>query len=1150
MAYSKYFNASYDAPDAIVILNRGSAFEKDITKHVMSFNCSYSVQGISSSFNLTLANINDELVDRFGFTQVKKMSSIEIFGKSSLDKFEQDNVYDTNNIPKNGKDGHPINSIQAFAIDYYGNVPDIEEYCAKIKKLNSNIVIPQSCFDVKRYTALSNPSYNVSDVRYQSATGTQSYGNIIIVFKDGSRKTIAVKTLLSKQNVQGQVAPSIPEGDGITSCYFVPVNAQDILGDAKVNHFIVKDVYPRRTSLQEIFEESGSQLNDEIYNIAIKMPRPKNLYKRIFLGVITSISQAIAPGSAMSLSVTGKSFGYWMEASSINVSPAGLEIGLTGQDLTNYANKYAETHAIEIFKDLISFSTDNIIATSTYDLNELSNAAETLVLLGETIPQIDQYGNVQPGENVKDTTQDGKDLSGATSKQRFLNQYNDRSKARYNGKEFQSGAMTTDPTWKSLGLQYTALENKAKINTANLAKYQAKAVPSPSESKSIQELSKQIEQETSEMNSIAEKIDALDVVKFDQQKANLQKNKIEKELAKYKVAGREAFLDIFGITSHWKQIFAKIVLEVIDDNFLSLVYPFRWDIRSPNFFEGDYQTRASIAQAVADAIQYEFYCDTNGHFVLKPPLFSVDPAVDNPTYIIEESDITNMSITDTVDGIITRIGVAGDYVYSQGLEKSMIYSAFQDMNLIRDFGYYYREVQNMFFLHSIPDCRDFGRAYMARNNMELVNGSVTIIGRPELRLGTSVYIKPRDMVFYIKDISHEFSVGDQFTTTLTLVGGRRIISGFKAQKKVTLVERVTSQEPKDKQKPGSPPYTYTDHIVNGGEAVITHYVPTYLTNFEVRETNQQVDTAPLLLKSKIIITNHDNPAYIGLIVDGDTQQSNIAGDCGSPSQNVIYNINYKNFRSFYGIDKDKIESKADQLAVPKDYIDSAIAIIQQSIVSYLNSVPKSGPYAQTTLEINQVGGTQPEQVAGIYFSLSKMNEYILIFLKQTKDFIDSNISIANSSNMVSYDLLNGASTLGKDARQSIIAAVQIFNSIIQDIDNNGSYRDYTDEFGRELPVYLNFGKSLILENTNMSIEKFKNILETQKKLSGGKTTKQTVKKNTKSQDKAAKITMQGVKSSPQNTSPLIGNSKSSSVVDATGDTTVANVPTITPLPIK
>jgi len=75
-------------------------------------------------------------------------------------------------------------------------------------------------------------------------------------------------------------------------------------------------------------------------------------------------------------------------------------------------------------------------------------------------------------------------------------------------------------------------------------------------------------------------------------------------------------------------------------------------------------------------------------------------------------------------------------------------------------------------LHSSGACFQWAKVELAQQNSQIKQGSMTIMGRPELRLGYPVYVPCKDCFYYVKGIDHQFSLGGSFVTTLTLVAER------------------------------------------------------------------------------------------------------------------------------------------------------------------------------------------------------------------------------------------------------------------------------------------------------------------------------------------------------------------------------------------
>jgi hypothetical protein len=506
------------------------------------------------------------------------------------------------------------------------------------------------------------------------------------------------------------------------------------------------------------------------------------------------------------------------------------------------------------------------------------------------------------------------------------------------------------------------------------------------------------------------------------------------KLNKIQKFGANTVLQQYNIIEHWKQIFSQMRLEMINSSFLENIYPLKMKDGSPSTLDGEYQSKEQIARTVANNIFFEFYMDTNTNFVLKPPFINMGIEDDNSQYIIEEESLISFDYNDTVDGMITRIGVTGDYRYPVTLEKEQTYNLHTDFNLLNTYGLHHQELQNLLFCRTPLDCRDFGVAYMAKNNQELLSATVTISGRPEIRLGVCTYIKPLDMIYYIKGISHSFEAGNSFTTTLTLVAGRRIVTGYKIQ---STVKTITQQYIKGIRID----VTDVDKNLSGNQ--IEHYVLANSTNLTYASENQinesinsgtklnlnndlekaaQYGAKVQIIKNSYIITSHPNPGYIGLIVDIGNP---IISDINKNTYNYINKIvNTKNpsFSSSLKATWDNIKANFGQDVKPFE-------IIQEQFNLYCKySAIKSD---------------------GSNFTRINLDEFFTIFL----DYINLSIDTTN---------VNDENATNKDweSYKNYASAAQLFNQMINDIDSTGSYSCFTDSNGREYPTTLNYGRQI------------------------------------------------------------------------------------------
>jgi hypothetical protein len=190
---------------------------------------------------------------------------------------------------------------------------------------------------------------------------------------------------------------------------------------------------------------------------------------------------------------------------------------------------------------------------------------------------------------------------------------------------------------------------------------------------------------------------------------------------------------------------------------------------APNIAKSDLKSQLEIANELKEAIHYEFFMDVNGELVFKLPFYNLDVSK-NTNSIIHDIDIVNWNFVQSESEVITRVDVSGALA-DVASDSQIVNGIASDPILALQFGE--RPVQrSMPWLHSSSQCRFWGRAELIRQNALIRQGSVTIMGRPELKLGYPVFIPSRDAFYYVKGIENRFSFGGTFTTTLTLVAER------------------------------------------------------------------------------------------------------------------------------------------------------------------------------------------------------------------------------------------------------------------------------------------------------------------------------------------------------------------------------------------
>ena len=118
--------------------------------------------------------------------------------------------------------------------------------------------------------------------------------------------------------------------------------------------------------------------------------------------------------------------------------------------------------------------------------------------------------------------------------------------------------------------------------------------------------------------------------------------------------------------------------------------------------------------------------------------------------------------------------ITGQPNYLDGIEKAAIRMAgwYEDPSLLLKYGRRIVAVSHPYVV-SGRDLLYFAKSYLIRVNSSRYVGTITILGRPELRVHTPIYIPYRNMIYYIEEISHSIQMGGTFTTTLKLKYGRK-----------------------------------------------------------------------------------------------------------------------------------------------------------------------------------------------------------------------------------------------------------------------------------------------------------------------------------------------------------------------------------------
>lgn len=186
--------------------------------------------------------------------------------------------------------------------------------------------------------------------------------------------------------------------------------------------------------------------------------------------------------------------------------------------------------------------------------------------------------------------------------------------------------------------------------------------------------------------------------------------------------------------------------------------------------KSDKRSQLEIAKELKESIHFEFFMDVNGDIILKPPFYNLDVSKNIPNSILHDLDIINWNFIQSESEVVTRVDVSGAIANVSDYNQTINGIAY-DSFLALQFGERTRQ-RSMPWLRTSEQCLFWGQAELARQNALINQGTITIIGRPELKLGYPIYVPSRDAFYYVKGIENSFSFGGTFTTTLTLVAER------------------------------------------------------------------------------------------------------------------------------------------------------------------------------------------------------------------------------------------------------------------------------------------------------------------------------------------------------------------------------------------
>lgn len=204
----------------------------------------------------------------------------------------------------------------------------------------------------------------------------------------------------------------------------------------------------------------------------------------------------------------------------------------------------------------------------------------------------------------------------------------------------------------------------------------------------------------------------------------------------------------------------------LDYNILASVQPFGSFSNWGSGAEPLTSTKLDIANTVCEQVNMEFFVDTNGHFVFKPPFYNLDVASGNvPHYRIGPEDIINFNANHDSNNIVNYLVVTGPMY--QGPDQVEAIGFHIDFESIKRYGIRYDEI-SVRYGKTARILKLVACAEMSRRNGMAYTGSVSIPLRPEIRLGYPIYLEHIDTFYYVTGVNHSITFGQAATTDLSL----------------------------------------------------------------------------------------------------------------------------------------------------------------------------------------------------------------------------------------------------------------------------------------------------------------------------------------------------------------------------------------------
>jgi len=198
-----------------------------------------------------------------------------------------------------------------------------------------------------------------------------------------------------------------------------------------------------------------------------------------------------------------------------------------------------------------------------------------------------------------------------------------------------------------------------------------------------------------------------------------------------------------------------------------------------NFLDNFQQTLQNASDGIGRRVEYLNYLNQTAYkgsvydHLIEDDTSNILGFGSGKRFIIEDEVIISASYNE-VPPKFTRVNIKGDAPMDLGQKFASFsdglyfFAGATDFDLWRQYGYVSTEMSVPFLSDSELQCKPYAifQLQMARANINQAN--LTVVGNEFYQPGDVVFVRSKNLLYYVVSVSHSFSFGSSFTSTLTL----------------------------------------------------------------------------------------------------------------------------------------------------------------------------------------------------------------------------------------------------------------------------------------------------------------------------------------------------------------------------------------------